>query len=352
MPEDYQGRILSLQLLRMLAAAIVAIAHLAFAFSDKVGEGLGLGWLGYDGQAPQAAVALFFLISGYVMVLSSRPLFAQPAGTQKFWLRRCIRILPPYWIATLLLAGLMLWQSSGVEPGYLLRSLALLPGEDAEGVRQLPLLWPGWTLFYEMLFYLAFGAGVSFGRRQAVVLAAAAIMVLVIAGLLVEQPGPIMFSLSRPISLLFVLGMALALWRERGSALHAILRWALGIAALLAYIVVPSPVDADLLDAAWLLWAGLPALLLFVAVAGGPLALPFPRLCDLLGGASYALYLLHLPVAWLWLIAYPGFLFRFGPWLHLVTLLIASFVAAFAFYLWVERPLTRWLNARLLPCRG
>jgi exopolysaccharide production protein ExoZ len=45
----------------------------------------------------QAGVDLFFVISGFVMVYASTPLFGTPGGSILFLTRRLIRILPLYW---------------------------------------------------------------------------------------------------------------------------------------------------------------------------------------------------------------------------------------------------------------
>ncbi|MFC3096861.1 acyltransferase family protein [Alteraurantiacibacter palmitatis] len=346
--DQHQGRVVSVQLLRFLAAAVVAGGHLAFAFSDHVAGGLGLdrSVARASNHASQSAVALFFLVSGYIMVVASQRLFGVKGGTQAFWLRRAVRILPPYWIATALLVAVFLWLGREVDAGHLLRSLALVPGYGADGARPLPILWPGWTLFYEMLFYLLFGLGISAGRWPAVFVAAGGIAALVLLGTVLASPGAVLFSATRPVSLLFPIGMALALWREGGGELPAPLRVALALAVVPAMALVPRS-TGDALDFAYLLWAGLPALLLFAAVVGGPLRVPGPQVADVLGGMSYALYLLHLPVAWIWAAFYPGFLYALGPWFHFASLLGGAFVISLGFYLWIERPLTAALNRRV-----
>ena len=81
----------SVQLLRAVAAGVVAIAHGAFAFADGVGSGLGVPNIG--AYPAQIGVALFFIVSGYVMVVSSRNLFGRTGATRTFWTRRAVRIL-------------------------------------------------------------------------------------------------------------------------------------------------------------------------------------------------------------------------------------------------------------------
>ena len=127
------------------------------------------------------------------------------------------------------------------------------------------------------------------------------------------------------------------------------LRLVLGALVLPALMFLPMPADEAQLSFAYLLWAASPALLLFVAVVGGPLPIPAPlaRPVEALGDASYAIYLLHLPVALAWPLLYPGPLYGLGPWFYFSTLVGGTLVASLTFYRLVERPMTLALNRRL-----
>ncbi len=339
----------SIQLLRAVAAGSVALTHLAFGFSDHVGDGLGLG--SDDGQVGQTAVALFFLVSGYIMVVSSAKLYGTERGTAQFWQRRAIRILPPYWLATGLLLAVLAWLERPIEGRQIAPSLLLWPYYSEGAGHPFPLLWPGWTLFHELLFYALFGAGISVGKWRAVGFASAVIAVLIIIGQ-VWPPGPaIMFSLTRPIALLFIAGMAFALWRTRADvrALPLALRWLMAGCAAVLLLLPFKPDNIDALGFAWLGWAGVPALLLFAAAICGPFNLPWFGVVDLAGRTSFALYLLHVPVAWLWTGIYPDFLYPLGAWFYLATLVAGSIAASFVFHFLLERPLTRRLNRLVGP---
>ena len=336
----------AVQLVRAIAASVVALLHQAFAFADHVGGGLGLA---RPGEHPaQSAVALFFAISGYVMVVSSGGLFGRPRGSCVFWARRCVRILPPYWLATGLLAAVfVLLVHRPVDGRELAMSLALMPYWSPGAAAPLPFLWPGWTLFYEMLFYALFGLGVAAGRMRAVFIAAGGIALLILAGWLWEPRSALLFSLTRPVSLVFVGGMALGLLRARGGTVPAGWRWVAALVAIAAYAWLPAPVVSRDLGFAYTLWAGVPALAACVALLGGPLRVPFFTLVDRLGDMSYALYLLHLPMAWIWVQLWPGALRMFGAWGFFLTLAAATYAASLLAFVYVERPLTRRLNRRL-----
>ena len=339
------GEIQPIQLLRALAALAVATVHLALAYADHVGAGLGVDrWHPLLNQLAQASVALFFMVSGYVMVLASARAFGQPGGSAWFWRRRAFRVLPPYWLASALMLGVLAWQGAVPAAADVARSAVLWPYWPATGAMPVPLLWVGWTLFYEGLFYLLFGLGVSRGRGVALGLASLGLLGLGAFGLLLRPDNAALFALTRPVLWLFIPGMALAAWHGRGGRVPA---W---LSALALVAVVPAallaPVPAEPLGAAYLLWAGGPALLLFLAVAGRDWRVPCWRVVGPLGHASYALYLLHVPLGQGLTMLAPGRLFALGPWVFLALLIIATLIASLAFCRWIERPLTRWLNAR------
>lgn len=347
------SRILSIQLLRAVAALAVALSHLIYAFANHVGDGLGID----QGQAlterlAHIAVVLFFVVSGFVMVVSSHRLFGTADGTRRFLVHRAVRVLPPYWIATLVMLVALAIEGSIPAWPDIVRSLVLVPHWGEGQAWPLPLLWPGWTLFFELVFYLLFGLGVSRGKRWAIELPALVIGLLTIAGLVWQPQQAGLFMLTRPVMLAFVWGLLLGSIWQRG------LRWpgpARGLAlvtALMLLFAVPDVPGTGQLGIAYLAWAGLPAFALFLAVAGadrldrvnGRAA----RLVDMGGNISFALYLLHVPVAHLWTTLYPGRLFALGPWVFLLGLVAVTLMAAYLFWRCVEYPLTRWLRVRLL----
>ena len=333
----------SVQLLRAVAAGVVAIAHGAFAFADGVGPGLGIPNIG--AYPAQIGVALFFIVSGYVMVVSSRHLFAEAGATRIFWTRRAVRVLPPYWLATLSLLAVYLFFGQPMDLSQLPGSLALLP-LDQPGFQGRPLflLWPGWTLFYEMVFYLLFGLGLAKGRAGSVGITALGLCALVTLGAFVPPESAAFVSLTRPVLLLFLVGMALAWMREAGHALPHAARYLCIALALASAFALPSPAQAEALDFAYLAWAGLPASFLAMAALGGSMRVPAFPVVDRLGDSSYALYLLHVPLAHAWIRLFP---FSLGAWAFLVSLMLVTYAASLLAYRFVERPMTRRLNALL-----
>lgn len=222
----------------------------------------------------------------------------------------------------------------------------LWPYWPPDGGSPVPILWPGWTLFYELVFYILFGLGVSRGRVWAVGLAMGGLTALSLIGLVARPENAALFAVTRPLLLMFLPGMVLALWHAQGRTVPEWLRLVALVAFVPVLLAVPPPEDGTL-GAVFLLWAGGPALLAFLAVAGGDWQVPGYRVIGPLGHSSYALYLLHVPLAHAWAIAYPGRLFVLGPWVYLASLTACTVVASVLFWRFVEVPLTRWLNVHL-----
>jgi peptidoglycan/LPS O-acetylase OafA/YrhL len=195
-----------LQALRAIAAWFVVIDHALIAISGNApGSSITrLGWTLGD-----MGVYMFFVISGFIMVVISWNEFAQPRSGLVFFRRRLTRILPLYWIATIAaivfheLAGT---RSSGLDVVQLIRSLLFIPGTNSEG-RLIPILQQGWTLSYEMMFYTLFAFALAFERRIALIALVCVFSAFVFLKPIL--PVGLLTALASPIVLWFVLGIAL-----------------------------------------------------------------------------------------------------------------------------------------------
>src|ERR1700730_5914930 len=128
--------IFNIQSLRALAALSVAYFHTDFG-------GIRFGSFGVD---------VFFVISGFIMAQICQ------TDSSHFFLRRLVRIVPLYWALTLLIFGLAkfapwLVYRAPADWADLARSLFFVPYQNKSGLVQ-PELFLGWTLNYEMFFYV------------------------------------------------------------------------------------------------------------------------------------------------------------------------------------------------------
>jgi len=142
------------QILRGVAALSVVFYHSGFRLSGY-----------YETQF--FAVPTFFVISGFIMCHITQD------GPANFLQNRIIRIIPMYWICTLALVlitfKLPIELISGTLPTHLFRSLSFIPSGEH------PVLDVGWTLNYEIYFYLVFAASLWLSSRHAPLVAICAL---------------------------------------------------------------------------------------------------------------------------------------------------------------------------------
>lgn len=84
----------SIQALRFIAALLVVVTHSTFYAADRLDPDFFV-WKGGT-----VGVDIFFVISGFVMMITASPFQRIPGGWRYFAMRRITRIVPMYWIAT------------------------------------------------------------------------------------------------------------------------------------------------------------------------------------------------------------------------------------------------------------
>jgi exopolysaccharide production protein ExoZ len=189
---ELQSKINNLQLLRAYAAIAVAAFHAGLRFPTSY----AVGSFGVD---------VFFVISGYVMARIC------DSNSHFFLRRRLLRIVPPYWIATIALFIFtyyfpQLLTSTRADIVELIKSLLFIPFRKADGLLQ-PLLFIGWSVNYEMFFYVLLSLSLLAYRRYAVWLAGIAVVVIVVVCSHFANRSIFAEFYGRDISLEFVLGL-------------------------------------------------------------------------------------------------------------------------------------------------
>jgi peptidoglycan/LPS O-acetylase OafA/YrhL len=333
-PASSEGRLYSLQVLRAVAAVAVVFSHFQFDMARYVTQSTGLPNL----MIGNAGVDLFFVISGFVIVYASEHLFAQPAGQWTFLQHRLIRIVPLYWIVTIVYIAIA-FAAPIFEKSYsvvtILGSFFFIPVPRLDGIVE-PIVGQGWTLNYEMLFYVVFAVAVAAPRRLAVAATAFFLIGLVFIGRFVDGLPTAVAFWADPIIIEFIFGMGIALAYREGVRLPRLAAVALIVAgfALLALF----PTGGSLRAFVW----GIPAALI---VAGSVFdALLWARgwrIPIIIGNASYALYLVHS-------FAVRGTLFGAkavsldvakAPWLYLLVAVAAAILLGIVVHYTLERPL-------------
>ncbi len=145
----------SLQILRGLAAWMVVFRHIVQSyFMEQVGSSFWIFFACYGAYG----IDIFFVLSGFVMALVASK--HQPSGVV-FGVNRFFRVIPGYWFFTLLLVVSILVFPAGTYLTWwadysLIKSLLFIPNVNPNGYGYFPTLYVGWTLIYEMFFYVVF----------------------------------------------------------------------------------------------------------------------------------------------------------------------------------------------------
>lgn len=328
--------IYSVQYLRGLAAIMVVWFHASESLSR-------LGMIHFSSKFGWAGVDLFFVISGFIMVVA----IEKSHTPSQFILRRIFRVVPLYWAVTsfVVLVSVIapsLLKSTKFDPSHVLASFAFVPWQNPTYPGMFPVVIPGWTLNYEMGFYAVLALALLLARRQPFLLSSTILVGLTLLGVAAGFEQPVLRFYSDPIILEFALGMIAG--KVYMSSLTAMQQ-----AVLAAGI-------ASLIFVAFVYWGqhrifsgGIFAFFFVIALSGIEKRFGFPKIPALkvLGDASYSIYLVHpLLVATIVVIARAV---NF-PSTDLATIAMLFFIFALVILIGIivyrtfELPVTRALN--------
>jgi exopolysaccharide production protein ExoZ len=334
----------NLQALRAFAALAVVLYHTRFIFPHMY----HFGSFGVD---------IFFVISGYIMtgIVERNSTF--------FLRRRLLRIVPPYWFFTVLLYSVgrvspRVFHATRVSYHEFLKSMLFIPHlKPLEGGGSLiePLLGVGWTLCFEMLFYLSLAVGLLISKRRAVLIGGTIVVLSHLICSYFASKSVIATFYSSSVIFEFIFGVIAYYFccaiSERNARRFRVGGLVVCIANALALIAIeglmPRPILVALPRA---LVFGLPSLFMITCAATLYKAKWDTNIWFfvLLGDASYMLYLLHffslygidriLAVHW-------GFLKIDTPLGAFIGISVSVF-AAIALHTQIERPFLGALQRR------
>ncbi len=338
--------IYSVQALRAIAASLVVAFHIFVHLEVRdiipvLPELVSTGRAGVD---------IFFVISGFIMVYIGWEKFGVHGAQKDFFVRRIIRIAPIYWFYTLLMAGLvylfphLVSQGKTLSVEHLFASLAFVPWANTVGDIK-PVLSVGWTINFEMFFYLVFTMLLFFRRVYFVPLLSIVLLGCIALGFVFDLEKSILHVATSPLLVEFLFGGLIGFFYRRGVRIRScvcIFLAALGASLLIitAFTVLDQAVHRTV---KW----GIPgALLVFGAVfleRNGNFSTP--RLLSSLGDSSYSLYLTHVFVinalGAFWGARIGGFYSIF-----VCIAFLGSLFSGHVAYLLLEKPITDRLNRR------
>jgi exopolysaccharide production protein ExoZ len=235
-------------------------------------------------------VDFFFVLSGFIITFAHEDDIGRPDRWRTYAAKRFMRVYPIYWIYTAALCALVLILPSTIvlpmDSMSWISIATLVRGNDVG-----PPLTPAWTLFHEMAFYCIFSFLIINRTIGTAVLAAWSV---VIFARFSYAGGTPLLVWTSAYNLDFFVGIGAFMLFRRGARLCRIALIA-GITIILASYV--AELNGYSLTVFPLLYAlgfgGIITGLASIETKASNISIP---ILDLLGDASYSVYLLHMPL--------------------------------------------------------
>jgi exopolysaccharide production protein ExoZ len=349
----------SIQFLRAIAALLVVYAgsvalQTKFALSNQQNfyHLQNFGGIGAD---------IFFIISGFIITYMAYNYHGASQGTH-FLTKRFFRINPAYYTASLFYFGVSVLQyltnHSTVHIqldktiNKTIDTLLILPS-SGKPYNYNPFLPFGWTLSFVWLFYVLFFFLILSKTRYKTLFLSTALISLVLLGQLVKANNYLYYFITNPVMLEFVLGILICWLFIRLKTMPKFIPSTCIIIGLVSYIALVrygyGRISGYTIDQVsmqrFLIW-GIPSGLLVAGCVFMEKNHQLNRLwsnkwMQLIGDASYSIYLVHATIFVLLTMLYKKTGFFLNPDLVIWLQMLVVVVASLGFYKWVEKPLVR-----------
>jgi peptidoglycan/LPS O-acetylase OafA/YrhL len=316
----------NLQTLRAFAAINVVFFHIVdtsarYSYSISTLSFLE-GW-GANG------VDIFFVISGFIMLYSQ---FVNKRNFIDFITSRAIRIVPLYWfLTTLVIVGFVVFPSAfrqlEITTGLAIASYFFASGAFFGSD---PIVYVGWTLEWEMLFYLIFGLSFFFTSWKKSIL----FILLALAAVAAIA--------SNMIILEFFGGLLIAIIYHEKIVSKRLGAWLLIVGCILLAVSLTSIVKELELNRV-IIW-GLPSLLIVLGAIS--IKQYFFKPIMFLGEASYSIYLVQMLSIPMFYKLVTNFELSLNADLIALMCLLFSVIAGAFLYALIETPVTKYLRVR------
>lgn len=332
--------IYSLQALRYIAAILIVGYHAEESIKDRISLDMmnffSFGDIGVD---------IFFVISGFIIAFAtSKSYVTSPKKqAQDFIVRRFIRIVPIYWFYTTLkiimvLALPTLALRTQFDEYHIFTSYFFIPSMSPWGLMQ-PILPVGWTLHFEMLFYLIFTIAILVNQNK---IAITGIAFFLLFAINYVYPDLLIFKFyAQTIIFEFLLGLMVFKIVSHIHQLNFIPTILLAIVSILLISTKTPEINRIFtigLGSAFLV-------LSFIYFERFLTSSNIQKISEKLGDSSYSLYLSHS-------FTVPFSVILLGKYLSLnvyivlaLTLVIATMAGLFS-YRFLEKPTITFLNTK------
>ena len=352
-----------IQVLRGLAALIVVMGHHAWLVPD-----------GYRGpifksfaQNAIFGVEIFFIISGFIIVHSTQKK-AKEEGALTFLIKRIIRIYPiyfivfTYWIIFCAFDNNIrntegIYSTASIIKSYLFIFLDPSASSPYYGWGTLVVTW---SLIYEFYFYLCFALAMAINHKYRAYIAiflltAFSLAVATFTGNSLTNAMSFSFhsdlyvnyllTIGNPIIYDFVFGMTIAILYANGFFHKISNKFTTNIALIILTFSVLLAFKGYRIGLGLHYASPIALSIILCAFICDEYFKPnYSKFLIALGGASYSLYLIHIPIQKT-LVIYgkdTGFIPQGGDILLPIFSFILSIVASFVVFKLVEDPINKW----------
>ncbi len=325
----------SIQSLRGIAALFVVISHLSF---------IGIGAFGVD---------IFFCISGFIMM------YVTSKNTEHFLIKRLIRIVPLYYMITiftyiLLLVFPRMFMTTTAEFSYVIKSFFFIPYEIGDVIQ--PIVRVGWTINYEMFFYILFFISMKISKKYRGVICSCLLLVLAFLGELFVLPTTFLTFYCSELLIEFAFGI-LSFYlcekifvflkaKEKKSFSTFLLLICLAVIFAGFWLFISENNNMVVPYFSRVINWGIPAFFIFVAAFIIGCILKMPKWLSFLGDISFSLYLLHYyPITFISRITQKYDSIPLKVLLSVVGIAIVIGISTISYYL-IEKKLSSYLKKK------
>lgn len=274
----------SIQILRALAAWLVVGHHVMQIFYNfNSGNFLTHFFSKWGGMG----VDIFFVVSGFVIFISSD---RKQKSRVDFIRNRLVRIVPAYWASTmitllfvLLLPGLAQEMRFIFSGAHILSSFLFVPWIHPGGFGYFPVVTMGWTLNFEMMFYLIFALALGFSKQRRIAIVALGILLVFFV---LPSVGVISPFYNNNIALEFFAGVGVGSFWSKGKVIPSLKKGIFFFASAIALMIL-------LQDAEGVFRCGVPSVCIVLGALYVEKSIKKSVVLSKLGDLSYSTYLFH-----------------------------------------------------------
>lgn len=335
-------RLYALDLLRFILAALVVVLHFFDVYGYSVAHDshnfVPIFGVPFFHMTLSRAVDVFFVLSGFTMVYSTRN---NPLGLT-FLKKRAARIFPLYLLATIAAVPFFMMISPASPQhkvftfSYIIDSIILRPND------QLFLISVAWTLSFEWVFYVVFAFVMSIKHKYRVQIVSVVFLITMCLSYYITFSSGYMSVLfdDRLLLVEFIAGMWIAYYSDKLKIPHG---W---ILCLMGTVLMYCTVFTPLFD---LKYRGLvfviPSVLIVIGALNIQVQEKFHKIFRVLGDISYTMYIMHTFTAFAFAyLLYNVVAIRSNAWFWLALSMVLTVGVSLFVNRFIEKPLYNYLT--------